>query len=59
MMSYIDLNWDYSQFDLDNANRFQAAAYFKLANAVAADVLASPRDYAWKDPLAGSKRNSD
>jgi hypothetical protein len=42
MMSYIDLNWDYSQFDLDNANRFQATAYMKLANAIAADVLASP-----------------
>lgn len=42
MMSYIDLNWDYSQFDLDNANRFQAAAYMKLGNAIAAQVLASP-----------------
>jgi len=42
MMSYIDLNWDYSQFDLDNANRFQATAYMKVANAIAADVLASP-----------------
>ena len=41
MMSYIDLNWDFSQFDLDNANRFQATAYMKVANAIAADVLQS------------------
>ena len=42
MMSYIDLNWDFSQFDQDNMNRFMAAAYFRNANAVAEDVLASP-----------------
>jgi hypothetical protein len=39
MMSYIDLNWEFSQFDRDNANRFQATAYIKTANAIAADVL--------------------
>jgi hypothetical protein len=43
MMSYIDLNWEFSQFDRDNANRFQATAYIKTANAIAADVLASQR----------------
>jgi hypothetical protein len=43
MMSYIDLNWDFSQFDRDNANRFQAAAYITNANAIAADILASKR----------------
>jgi len=42
MMSYIDLNWDYSQFDRDNANRFQAAAYITNANAIAALILGSP-----------------
>jgi hypothetical protein len=42
MMSYIDLNWDFSQFDLDNMNRYQAAAHIANANAIAADVLASP-----------------
>jgi len=42
MMSYIDLNWDYSQFDRDNANRFQAAAYIRNANVIAANILASP-----------------
>jgi len=42
IMSYIDLNWDYSQFDRDNANRFQAAAYWIQSNTVAEMVLATP-----------------
>ena len=41
MMSYIDLNWDFSQFDQDNNNRFQAAAYINNANAIAAQIRAS------------------
>ncbi len=44
MMSYIDLNWEFSQFDRDNANRFQATAYIKTANAIAADVLKELRN---------------
>ncbi len=50
MMSYIDLNWDYSQFDRDNAHRFQAAAYIISANAIAEDILKDPdRDKAMAD----------
>ena len=41
MMSYVDLNWDFSQFDRDNFNRFDAAGYIVNANAIAGDVLAS------------------
>jgi hypothetical protein len=41
MMSYIDVNWDFSQFDRDNYQRFLTAAYLTNANAIAADVLAS------------------
>jgi hypothetical protein len=41
IMSYIDLNWDFSQFDRDNMARFMTAAYFRNANAVAAEILAS------------------
>ena len=48
IMSHIDLNWDYSQFDLDNNNRFKASAFFRSANAIAEDVLA--------DPDAGARR---
>jgi len=43
MMSYIDLNWDFSQFDLDNMNRFRAAASVEGANRLAARALAGPR----------------
>ena len=35
MMSYIDLNWDFSQFDRDNSARHHAAGYAKIANIVA------------------------
>jgi hypothetical protein len=41
IMSYIDLNWDFSQFDQDNMNRFMAAEYITNANKVAARVLRS------------------
>ena len=40
MMSYIDLNWDFSQFDRDNSDRFLTAAYHEAANRLSADVLA-------------------
>jgi hypothetical protein len=42
IMSYVDLNWDFSQFDRDNFNRFEAGGYIVNANAIAEDVLASP-----------------
>ena len=45
MMSYIDLNWDFSQFDRDNTDRFQAAAYINNANALTERIR--------KDPDAG------
>ena len=32
MMSYIDVNWDFSQFDRDNSARHHAAGYAKIAN---------------------------
>ncbi len=43
IMSYIDLNWDFSQFDQDNMARFQAAAYVEAANRLAGEALAAPR----------------
>jgi len=41
IMSYIDLNWDFSTFDRDNAARFYAATYVTTANTVAQMVLDS------------------
>jgi hypothetical protein len=43
IMSYVDLNWDFSQFDRDNTDRFQAAAYINNANALAKRILNSPK----------------
>jgi hypothetical protein len=39
IMSYIDLNWDFSQFDRDNMSRFLTAAYANAANDVAGSVV--------------------
>jgi hypothetical protein len=43
MMSYIDLNWDFSQFDQDSMNRYLVAVYVNEANEVLAKILKSPR----------------
>jgi hypothetical protein len=43
VMSYLFLNNDFSQFDLDNHHRFQAVRYLRAANLIAADVVASGR----------------
>jgi hypothetical protein len=42
MMSYIDVNWDFSQFDRDNSNRFLTAAYWEAANRLAASAKSGP-----------------
>ena len=39
IMSYIDVNWDFSQFDRDNSSRQHAAGYMMVANRIASDVL--------------------
>lgn len=43
MMSYIDLNWDFSQFDRDNMNRFLTSVYINQANVILAKVYANPK----------------
>ena len=54
MMSYIDLNWDFSQFDRDNTDRFQAAAYINNANALAERIQADPDAARASDELAAA-----
>jgi hypothetical protein len=56
MMSYIDLNWDFSQFDRDNMNRYMSAAFARNANRVAADILADPDAGTAADELATADR---
>lgn len=43
MMSYIDLNWDFSQFDRDNMNRYLTSVYINQANVILDKIYASPR----------------
>jgi hypothetical protein len=43
MMSYIDVNWDFSQFDRDNMNRYLTSVYINQANSILASIYASPR----------------
>ena len=43
IMSYIDLNWDFSQFDRDNMNRYLTSIYINQANVILADIYSSPR----------------
>ena len=54
IMSYIDLNWDFSQFDRDSHNRFQAAAYLINARAIVKDILAAGGDAYVADDLAAA-----
>ena len=53
-MSYIDLNWDFSQFDRDNMNRYMAAAFAHNGNRIAADILADPDAGRAADELAAA-----
>jgi hypothetical protein len=56
IMSYIDLNWDFSQFDRDNSDRFLTAAYWEAANRLAATAPAGKGKLALKaaDALLGA-----
>jgi hypothetical protein len=56
IMSYIDLNWDFSQFDRDNMYRFLAAAYIRNANHIAEDILADPDAGKAADELSAADR---
>jgi hypothetical protein len=56
VMSYIDLNWDFSQFDRDNSDRFLAAAYNEAANKLAAKVLAATTAGNVRDHLDAADR---
>ncbi|MEV4347413.1 hypothetical protein AB0J83_23400 [Actinoplanes sp. NPDC049596] len=43
VMTYLDVNWDFSQFDRDNSDRWLTAAYWEAANRLAATVPAGTR----------------
>ena len=43
VMSYIDLNFDFGQFDRDNMARYLTVGYINQANTILASIYASPR----------------
>jgi hypothetical protein len=56
VMNYHNVNWDFSQFDHDNLDRFRAAAQNESANSLAAEVLRSPNaDRAYADLLRADR----
>jgi hypothetical protein len=60
MMSYIDVNWDFSQFDRDNSARHHAGGYAVVANRIAADILRDrDRDRARRELLAADDALED
>jgi hypothetical protein len=60
MMSYIDVNWDFSQFDRDNSARHHAGGYALVANRIAADILRDrDRDRARRELLAADDALED
>jgi hypothetical protein len=56
IMSYIDLNWDFSQFDQDNMARFLVSAFVEGANRLAAEALAAPHPERASDELRAADR---
>lgn len=52
VMSYLNVNNDFSQFDVDNYQRWQAARYLRAANMISAQVLRSARANAGAARLA-------
>ncbi len=56
IMSYIDLNWDFSQFDRDNMDRFQTAAFIEAANRLAEATLSAERPGRAADELRRADR---
>jgi hypothetical protein len=56
VMSYIDLNWDFGQFDRDNSARHRAAGYALVANRIAADILDDDNAAEARDELAAADR---
>jgi hypothetical protein len=59
MMSYIDLNWDFSQFDRDNMNRYLVTSYINQSNAILADLLKNPKANLVRGALRGADKAAE
>jgi hypothetical protein len=56
IMSYIDLNWDFGQFDQDNIYRWETAGYLNQANNLLDDILAEDDAGKFEDRLQQADR---
>ena len=59
MMSYIDLNWDFSQFDRDNMNRYLVTSYINQSNAILGDLVKNPKANLVRGALRGADRAAE
>jgi len=58
MMSYIDVAWEFGQFDHDNMYRYEFAGYLNWSNDVLADVLAAPNHGTVRDLVAAGREHA-
>jgi len=58
MMSYIDVAWEFGQFDYDNMYRYEFAGYLNLSNELLADVLAHPDHSTVRDLVAAAREHA-
>jgi hypothetical protein len=56
MMSYKDVNWDFSQFDRDNMNRYLVATYINQSNVILGDLLKTPKAKFVRGALSAADR---
>jgi hypothetical protein len=59
MMSYIDCNWDFSQFDRDNMARYLTSTYLNQSNAILPRILKSPRAFKGATELAAADAQAE
>lgn len=58
MMSYIDLTWEFGQFDEDNLYRYEFAGYLNWANDLLADIQAHPDRATVRDLVAAGQNHA-
>lgn len=58
IMSYIDVAWEFGQFNRDNMYRYEFAGYLNWSNAVLDDVLAHPDRASVRDLIAAGREHA-
>ena len=58
IMSYIDVNWEFSPFDKDNMYRWEFAGYLNWANHLLAGIQAHPDQATVRDDVAAANNHA-